>query len=109
MWAELGQMALQRLERRLQGSHGCRDRGWQSVRWRTQGGQTPLQAGANGFQDAQVGEHLAFRTIAQTFGSLLFLPGCDGLEQQLRRRDHALAHRSRRALILREPVGQLPR
>ena len=101
-------MALQRLERRLQRSHGRGDRGRQSGRWQTQGGQTPLQTGADGFQDAQVGEHLAFRTLAQTFGDLLFLPGCDGFEQQLRRLDHALAHRSRRALILREPVGQLP-
>jgi hypothetical protein len=100
-------MALQRLERRLQRSHGRGDRGRQSGRWQTQGGQTPLQTGAHRFQDAQVGEDLAFRTLAQTFGDLLFLPGCDGFEQQLRRLDHALAHRSRSALILREPVGQL--
>ena len=101
-------MALQRLERRLQRSHGRGDRGRQSGRWQTQGGQTPLQTGADGFQDAQVGEHLAFRPIPQALGNLLFLPGCDGLEQQLRRLDHALAHRSRSALILRKPVGQLP-
>ena len=101
-------MALQRLERRLQRSHGRGDRRRQSGRWQTQGGQTPLQTGADGFQDAQVGEHLAFRPIPQALGNLLFLPGCDGLEQQLRRLDHALAHRSRSALILRKPVGQLP-
>ena len=102
-------MALQRLERRLQRSHGRGDRGRQSGRWQAQGGQTPLQTGADGFQDAQVGEHLAFRPIPQALGNLLFLPGCDGLEQQLRRLDHTLAHRSRSALILREPVRQLPR
>ncbi len=33
----------------------------------------------------------------------------NGFEQELRRLDHALAHRSRRALILGEPVRQLPR
>ena len=102
-------MALKRLERRLQRSHGRRDGGRQRGRWRTQGGQTPLQTVAHRFQDANIGEHLAFRPLAQTFSDLLFLPGRDGFEQELRRLDHALAHRSRRALILREPVRQLPR
>jgi len=102
-------MALQRFERRLQSSHGRPDDRRQRGRGRTQCGQTPLQAGADGFQDAHIGEHLAFRPSTQTFGNLLLLPGCDGLEQQFRRLDHALTHGSRSALVLREPVGQLPR
>ena len=100
-------MTLENRQRRLQGADGGDDRGRQ-VRWRgRQGEQTPPQAGADRVENADVGQDLAFRPLAQAFGALLVGLGGQRIEQQLRGFDHPLAHRPRSALILVEPGRQL--